>query len=215
MGAVYNRSRRWPIVGLGGGPFHLIGAKMASHVCPWWGGYFIDNPLRRWLHNPEQILGPYVRPGMTVVDLGCGMGMFSIAMARMVGPQGRVIVVDLQQQMLDVLMERARKAGQADRIEPHRAEAERIGLDAAGTVDFALAFAMVHEVPDTPVFLAQVAELLKRGGKFFVAEPRLHVPDRAFDAMVAMACPLGLAPVEEPRVCCCRAVVFGRAGIAD
>jgi hypothetical protein len=36
------------------------------HVCPWWGGYFIDNPLRRLFHNPEKIVGPYVQPGMTV-----------------------------------------------------------------------------------------------------------------------------------------------------
>jgi ubiquinone/menaquinone biosynthesis C-methylase UbiE len=183
---------------------------MSPHVCPWWGGYFIDNRLRRWLHNPEQILGPYVRPGMTVADLGCGMGMFSIAMARLVGPAGRVVAVDLQQQMLDVLMKRARKAGQAERIRPHRAEANRIGLDAPASIDFALAFAMVHEVPDTPAFMAQVAELLKREAKFFVAEPRLHVPTRVFDAMITAARQVGLEPVEEPPVRRCRTVVFAK-----
>jgi ubiquinone/menaquinone biosynthesis C-methylase UbiE len=183
---------------------------MAPHVCPWWGGYFIDNPLRRWLHNPQQILGPYVQPGMTVADLGCGMGIFSIAMARMVGPQGRVIAVDLQQQMLDVLVKRAKKAGLSARIQPHRAQADRIGLEAFGTVDFGLAFAMVHEVPDTPAFLAQVAALLKSGAKFLVAEPRLHVPDRVFDAMVASARQVGLEPLEEPPVRHCRAVVLAK-----
>jgi ubiquinone/menaquinone biosynthesis C-methylase UbiE len=183
---------------------------MAPHVCPWWGGYFIDNPLRRWLHNPEQILGPYVRPGMTVADLGCGMGIFSIAMARMVGAEGRVVAVDLQQQMLDVLMKRARKVGQAERIEPHRAEAKRIGLDAPASLDFALAFAMVHEVPDTPAFLGQVAELLKSGAKFLVAEPRGHVPAQVFDAMVAAARRVSLEPVEEPPVRRCRTVVFAK-----
>lgn len=80
------------------------------HVCPWWGGYFIDNPLRL-LHNAEKILGPYVKPGMTVMDVGCGMGFFSIAMAQMVGDQGRVIAADLQEKMLDVLRRRAEKAG--------------------------------------------------------------------------------------------------------
>ena len=82
---------------------------MGPHVCPWWGGYFIDNRLRRWLHNPEQILAPYVSPGMTAMDFGCGMGMFSIAMAKLVGDKGRVIAVDLQQKMLDVLQKRARR----------------------------------------------------------------------------------------------------------
>ncbi len=58
---------------------------MGSHVYPWWGGYFLDNRLRRWLHNPERILAPYVRPGITALDFGCGMGMFAIAMAKLVG----------------------------------------------------------------------------------------------------------------------------------
>jgi 2-polyprenyl-3-methyl-5-hydroxy-6-metoxy-1,4-benzoquinol methylase len=62
---------------------------MGSHVCPWWGGYFIDNRLRRWIHNPTDILAPCVRPEMTVMDFGCGMGMFSIAMAQLVGSKGR------------------------------------------------------------------------------------------------------------------------------
>ena len=80
---------------------------MAPHVCPWWGGYFIDNPLRRWVHNPHAILSPYVTTGMTVLDFGCGMGLFAIALAKLVGETGKVIAVDLQQQMLDVLVKRA------------------------------------------------------------------------------------------------------------
>ena len=84
---------------------------MRPHVCPWWGGYFIDNRLRHLLHRPERILAPYVKAGMTVMDVGCGMGFFAIPAARLVGAEGRVIAVDLQQQMLDVLMRRAAKAG--------------------------------------------------------------------------------------------------------
>ena len=48
---------------------------MAAHVCPWWMGYFIDNPLRRLLHNPEKTPGGHVKPGMTVMDVGCGKEM--------------------------------------------------------------------------------------------------------------------------------------------
>lgn len=93
---------------------------MAGHICPWWGGYFLDNRFRRLLHDPEKIVGPYVRPGMTVIDVGCGMGLFAIAMAKMVGQSGLVIAVDLQQKMLDVLRRRAETAGVADRIQLHR-----------------------------------------------------------------------------------------------
>ncbi len=181
---------------------------MAAHVCPWWGGYLIDNRLRRLLHNPEKIVGPYVKPGMTVMDVGCGTGMFSLAMARMVGDQGEVIAVDLQQQMLDVLRRRAEKAGAADRIQTYRCEPNRLGIEAEA--DFALAFMMVHEVPDPRRLLAEIHGCLKPDGNLLVAEPKIHVPDSAFRLIVALAEEVGLRAVEKPHVRWCRAVVLER-----
>jgi ubiquinone/menaquinone biosynthesis C-methylase UbiE len=181
---------------------------MSDHVCPWWGGFFIDNPIRRLLHNPPKILGPWVQPGMTVMDVGCGMGLFSIAMALMVGDQGQVIAVDLQQKMLDVLQKRAERAGVAPRIRAHRCEAGDLGIDVR--VDFALAFAMVHEAPNQRNLLGQIHRCLKPEGRLFVAEPRLHVPGRAFDEMLAAAADVGLSVCQRPVVRLCRAVVFQR-----
>lgn len=179
---------------------------MCAHVCPWWGGWLIDNPLRRWLHNPETILGSYVRPGMTVMDVGCGMGIFSIAMARMVGEAGRVISVDLQQEMLETVGRRAMRAGVADRIELCRAEPDRLGAEA--TVDFALAFAMVHEAPDTRALLGEIADCLKPGSRLLVAEPKLHVPRKQFARMLEIAASLGLELRQQPKICCCHAAVL-------
>jgi 2-polyprenyl-3-methyl-5-hydroxy-6-metoxy-1,4-benzoquinol methylase len=181
---------------------------MAGRVCPWWVGYLIDNPLRPLLHNPQKILGPYVKPGMTVMDVGCGMGIFSIAMAKLVGDHGRVIAVDLQQRMLDVMKRRAEKAGVGHRIAPHRCEAGHLGVDTK--VDFVLAFAMVHEVPNTKEFLRQICTCLKAGGKFLVAEPRLHVPLDAFQKMLETGDSVGLRAVEQPEIWRCRAVVFAK-----
>ena len=149
---------------------------MAGHVCPWWGGYFIDNPVRRWLHDPETILGPFVQPGMVVADIGCGMGIFAIAMARLVGECGRVIAVDIQQQMLDVLSKRASAAGVADRITPHRCEPTSLGL--SETLDLALAFYSLHEVPDLQRLLGEVYSCIRSQGKFLVVEPKGHVTAR-------------------------------------
>ena len=64
-------------------------------VCPWWLCYSFDNPLRRFIHDPAHLLAPYVKPGMTVVDVGCGMGYFTIPLARIAGPGGLVIGLDL------------------------------------------------------------------------------------------------------------------------
>jgi ubiquinone/menaquinone biosynthesis C-methylase UbiE len=108
-----------------------------THCCPWWLAYAFDNPLRRMVHDPQKVLGPYLRPGMVALDFGCGMGYFSIAMAKMVGPEGKVLAVDLQSQMLAIMMKRARKAGVDGRIVPVRAEKTRFVLPEP--VDFALA----------------------------------------------------------------------------
>jgi ubiquinone/menaquinone biosynthesis C-methylase UbiE len=175
-------------------------------VCPWWGGYFIDNPLRRLLHCPEKILGPYVKPGMTAMDVGCGMGLFSIAMARMVGDEGRVIAVDLQQKMLDVLQNRAKKAGVADRITPHRCNADSIGL--SEPVDFALAFYSAHEVPCLRRLLDEIHKCLRSDARFLVVEPMGHVTARDFEAMLSLAEEIGFRVQERPHVRLSRAAVL-------
>jgi len=171
---------------------------MAGHVCPWWGGYFIDNFVRRWLHNPEQILGPYVQPGMTVMDFGCGMGMFSIALARLVGDGGRVIAMDLQQQMLDVMMKRAGAAGVADRIAAHRCE--RTSINISERFDFALAFYSAHEVPDLRRLLAEIHSCVRPAGTLLVVEPVGHVTARRFDSMLAWAAEIGWGVQERPPI---------------
>lgn len=181
---------------------------MAGHVCPWWGGYFIDNRFRRLLHKPEKILAPYLHWGMTAMDFGCGMGIFTIPLAKMVGDGGCVIAVDLQQRMLDVLAKRAERAGVADRIHPHRCESDTIGIDES--VDFALAFWSAHEAPDLRRLLEELHGCLVSGGRLLVAEPRGHVSAKTFGQMVATAQEVGLVLDEEPRIRLSRAATFVR-----
>jgi len=182
---------------------------MGSHVCPWWGGYFIDNRLRRWLHPPRKILAPYVRPGMTALDFGCGMGLFSLALAELVGPDGRVLSVDLQPQMLAVLARRAAAAGVQSRITTHACPADTLALDEP--IDFALAFYSAHEVPDLGRLLTEIHALLRPAGQLLVVEPRGHVPGRDFEAMLALAEPIGLKVAARPHVRLSRAVVLAKA----
>ena len=66
---------------------------MANRVCPHWVGYLLINPLRNLFENPNKILGPFVQEGMTVLEPGCGMGYFTLPLARMVGPKGRIVAV--------------------------------------------------------------------------------------------------------------------------
>ncbi|MFO7903961.1 MAG: class I SAM-dependent methyltransferase [Planctomycetota bacterium] len=169
-----------------------------AHVCPWWGGYFIDNRFRRLLHKPEAILAPYVRDAMTVMDFGCGMGFFTLAMASLVGDHGHVIAIDLQQRMLEVLRKRADQAGLSARIHTHRCQID--SLDLADPVDFALAFYAAHEVPDMQALLRDILGCLRRGSHFLLVEPIGHVTAKRFRNMVTLAENQGFALTDRPRI---------------
>ena len=182
---------------------------MASHVCPWWFAYTFDHPLRRWLYKPEVAFRPYVEPGMTVMDVGCGMGFNAIGLARLVGDEGRVLAVDLQARILDVLRRRAARAGLAHRIRTLQCKPDWLAVDVR--IDFAVAFWVVHEVTDARQFLVQVCSVLRPGGRFFVAEPRFHVSRSAFRHMVDTAQTVGLHPVDQPRIRASRVVVLVNA----
>jgi FkbM family methyltransferase len=177
-------------------------------VCPWWFASVLDNPVRKLLHNPERLLGPYVEKGQTVVDIGCGPGIFSIAMAQLVGETGKVIAVDIQDKMLERLKQKIARA-RVRNITIHKAEPDRIGI--AENVDFALAFYMVHEVQDKANIFHEVAGIMKPKSRFLVVEPTLHVPASSFDNTIKIARACGLAPVSEPKVRLSRAVLFSVA----
>jgi tRNA A58 N-methylase Trm61 len=166
---------------------------MSEHVCPWWLGYFLINPLRRFKQDPGEILSPYVRQGMTVLEPGPGMGYFTLELARLVGPAGRVVTVDIQSKMLEKLERRAAKERLLERIETRLVRKDSMGLsDLEGTVDFALAFAVVHELPAASRFFAEVSEALKPGAFLLLAEPRGHVKQAQFEAELKAAAEAGL-----------------------
>jgi ubiquinone/menaquinone biosynthesis C-methylase UbiE len=172
---------------------HRKGGCMSARVCPWWIGWLLASPIRKLRHDPVRILAPHVREGMTVLEPGPGMGFFTIEAARRVGPSGRVIAVDLQPRMLAGLRRRAERAGVGARVETRVAVKQALGVsDLAGTVNFVLAFAVVHELPDAGRFFAEIRATLAPGGKVLVAEPRGHVKRDDFDASLAAAERAGL-----------------------
>ncbi len=158
---------------------------MAHDVCPWRYAHLFDNPLRRLFHNPAKMLAGHVKNGMTVLDVGCGMGFFSIEMARLVGPEGKVHSVDLQQEMLDVLRQRAERKGVDERISTHRCTAENIGV--ITSIDFILAFWMVHEVPNQLALLTQLRSIASKNCRLLVAEPKIHVTEKDLANTIAVA----------------------------
>ena len=169
-----------------------------GHVCPWWLAYTFDNPIRKLFHEPSKMLGPYVKKGMHVMDVGCGMGFFSIGMAKLIGDEGRVFSIDLQSKMLDTTAKRARRAGVDQRIELRQCTPDDLGIDEE--VDFILTFYMVHEVNDQSDFFRQLRSCLRPGGRILIAEPRFHVSRDDFQKTIEIARSLSLQVCEQPSI---------------
>ena len=169
-----------------------------GRVCPVERAGSLDNRIRRWLQNPRKILQPYIAEGMTVLDIGCGPGFFTLDMARMVGASGRVIAVDLQEGMLDRLRVKIQGSELEQRIRLHRSADDRIGV--AEQADFALCFYLLHELPDQGAFFAELFSILKPGGQALLVEPPIHVSRKAFAETVRKAGDAGFIPAEGPKV---------------
>ena len=177
-----------------------------AHVCSWRHIGLLDNFLRRLIHNPRKLFGPYIQPGMTVLDVGCGGGFTSLGLAKLVGEGGLVISADIQPEMLEIVRKRADKATLSDRIRLHQCETDRIGVQEE--LDFALAFWMLHETPDGRAFLEEVFTLLKPGGVFLLIEPKMHVSRSDFERVVDEAQGAGFTVSEGPRVFFSRAAAL-------
>jgi 2-polyprenyl-3-methyl-5-hydroxy-6-metoxy-1,4-benzoquinol methylase len=149
---------------------------------------------------------------MMVLDIGCGMGFFSIPLAQMVGPSGKVICVDMQEKMLKGLRKRAQKAGVSAHIETRLCYQDTLGLeDLAERFDFALAFAVVHEVPDPSRFLAELSATIVPAGNVLLAEPKGHVSQKEFDITISLAQQHGFLVMERPHIFRSRSLLLKKA----
>lgn len=169
-------------------------------ICPYtpWTLVMLDNLLRKFLQNPEKIVGDYIQPGMKVLDIGCGPGFFTLPMAQMVGPLGTVIAIDVQKEMLDLVEQKSKQLGLVDRIWFHQCKPD--SLDLQEQVDFILSFYMVHEVPDRDTFFSEVADLLVSGGTYLIVEPVFHVSPSAFEDTLNHAVSAGFRIVNQPKI---------------
>lgn len=179
------------------------------HRCPWYLGYFLLNPLRRLVQHPARLLGPYAKPGFRVLEPGPGMGYFTLELARLVGPTGKVHVVDIEPRMLAALGRRARSAGLETRIDMRLGRANGLGVgDLPGEIDFVLAFAVVHELGDVGGFFKEAAAAMKSGARLLLAEPTGHVSEASFAEECAMAEAAGLVAADRPAVWQSHAALF-------
>jgi len=181
-------------------------------LCPWWVGYLIASPIRKLWQNPALILEPHIRAGMTVLEPGPGMGFFTLEIAKLVGPSGRVVAVDVQPQMIEGLKRRARKAGLLDRVDARVVSPASMQLaDLDAIADFVFAFAVVHEMPSVASFFSEVARAMKSGADLLLAEPAGHVSEAEFAEQIKAAAHNDLGVFERPSIDRCVAALLRKS----
>ena len=145
-------------------------SRRQSLPCPVWLGWLVemDNPLARTNRAAAIIENSDIQAGMTVLDAGCGPGRVSLPAARKVGPEGRVVALDIQQGMLDRVREKATNEG-LDHIE-FRHGGLGDGLLETDTFDRILLVTVLGEIPEPERALAELFGALKPGGLLSVTE---------------------------------------------
>jgi len=176
------------------------------YICPAEFAGSLDNSVRKLVHKPHRILEAHIRKGMTVLDLGCGPGFFTIEIAKLVGETGKVIAADLQQAMLEKVAGKIRGTDLEQRIELHKCRDNTIGI--SQKVDFVLAFWMVHEVPDQQRLIEELKSLMNPGARIWIIEPQIHVTEKAFKKMTGLMQLAGLEIVERPKIWLSRSVLL-------
>jgi len=182
-------------------PTEKRGIKMTDNlqrVCPVERSGSLDNRIRRWLQNPLKILRPYIKEGMTVLDVGCGPGFFSIDMAQLVGKSGRVIATDLQEGMLQKVANKIKGTKLETRITLHKCEENKIGI--SNQVDFILLCYVVHEVSKQNELFNEISTILRPAGQVLIIEPPFHVSKSAFQNTLREAKKTGLICNVGPKV---------------
>ena len=184
-----------------------------NRICPVEHAGVLDFIFRRFLQNPKKILQPYIKEGMTVLDLGCGPGFFTMEMARLVGETGKVVAADLQLGMLEKVQKKIQNTVFADIIELHQCLPELVGL--AQKFDFILVFYMLHEVPDQLKFLQEIKALLKPQGRILLVEPSFHVSRHEFLESIALMNQAGFTVAAQPRIFFSRTVALKNSGAGE
>jgi ubiquinone/menaquinone biosynthesis C-methylase UbiE len=147
-----------------------------SSPCPASFSWLVHNPIRRRYMRP--ILDRVgLRPGERILELGPGPGAFTVDAARRVGPEGRLVVADIQPEMITQVERRVQAAGLAN-VEMHVASAYDLPL-ADASVDRAFLITVLPEIPDRARALAELRRVLKPGGVLSITEEFLD-PDYLF-----------------------------------
>jgi ubiquinone/menaquinone biosynthesis C-methylase UbiE len=136
-------------------------------ACPYGQRFWVEAP-HPFITRERLLQALALAPGETVLEVGPGTGYYTLPVARALQPGGTLHIADLQREMLDHTMGKAREAG-IDNVEPREADARNLPY-ADATFDAAYLVAVLGEVPDQDAALRALRRVLRPGGRLVVGE---------------------------------------------
>src|SRR5947209_7876612 len=139
-----------------------------------------------------------LRPGETVVDLGCGGGLDVLLAAARVGPAGRAVGIDMTAEMIERARRNAARQGAAN-VAFHLAAIDRLPLPDA-SADCIISNCVINLAPDKPAVFREMHRVLKPGGRVAVSDIALKKPlpdEVARDVLAYIGCIAGAILIEE------------------
>ena len=132
-----------------------------------------DNPLRRLFVPPRRLIGPYAGKGQTAADLGCGPGFYTVPLAELVGPEGKVYAVDVDERAVRELERKAAERG-CRNIEAHASSASNLSFIKDASVDFALCHGLLCSMAPRQheAAVSEIKRILKPGGLAYISVAR-------------------------------------------
>lgn len=168
-----------------------------NHTCPWWLCFTFDNPLRKLIHNPIKILNPFIKTNDSVLDLGPGMGYFTLPICEIVGNNGTVYAADIQKKMLDVIDTKAKQKN-IKNLKTFLIEEDGLNIDFS--FDMVLLFWMFHEVSGKEALVNELKNKLKVSGKILLVEPKIHVGRKQFAKELDIVQNVGFEIIDYPKI---------------
>lgn len=139
-----------------------------------WAEIFDDPERDAWQKPAAVVAAMGLEPGMVVADIGAGTGYFNPHLAGAVGPEGRVIAVDIEPSLVDYMVERAKKDG-TPQVEPRLTTSDRHGLKEA-EVDRVLLVDTYHHIGDRPTYFSALRSAMKEGGRLIIVDLTMDAP---------------------------------------
>ena len=166
----------------------------------------LEGRIRLLLQNPGKILKGYIHPGMTVLDLGCGTGYFTLEIAKLLENRGKVIAVDVQVGMLDRLKQKLENSEFRNQIQIHNNRENTLSL--TDRIDFILAFYSFHEMKYIDSIIYELQKSIKQETKILISEQKFHVSKHSFNTIVQKLENIGFEIYKRPKIFLSRTVIM-------